>query len=315
MKKLFYGAGYHVVQLSSPTSYDFMTSASRFATPGFSPDDADDLYRVMQAVRAQHPRLAISEYHLTGYSLGALQAAFVSKLDETRRSFNFKRVLLLNPPVNLYTSISNLNKLVQTQVEGVNNSTTFYELMLAKLTRYFQKKGYIDVNDAFLADFQQSREHLTDEQMAMLIGAIFRFSSADIAFTSDLINRRGLITPVGYPIGEGTNLTPFFKRALQCDFDCYITEQLIPMWRARYDGTSLNQLINQVSLYALEDYLKSSDKIAVMHNADDIILGAGDLGFLRRTLGDRLTVYPLGGHCGNLNYRVNSDAMLEFFRG
>jgi hypothetical protein len=28
-----------------------------------------------------------------------------------------------------------------------------------------------------------------------------------------------------------------------------------------------------------------------------------------------LTVYPLGGHCGNLNYRVNSDAMLEFFRG
>ncbi len=315
LKKLFYGAGYHVVQLSSPTSYDFMTSASRFATPGFSPDDADDLYRVMQAVRAQHPRLAISEYHLTGYSLGALQAAFVSKLDETRRSFNFKRVLLLNPPVNLYTSISNLNKLVQTQVEGVNNSTTFYQLMLAKLTRYFQKKGYIDVNDAFLADFQQSREHLTDEQMAMLIGAIFRFSSADIAFTSDLINRRGLITPVGYPIKEGTNLTPFFKRALQCDFDCYITEHLIPMWRARYDGTSLTQLINQVSLYALEDYLKSSDKIAVMHNADDIILGAGDLGFLRRTLGDRLTVYPLGGHCGNLNYRVNSDAMLEFFRG
>jgi hypothetical protein len=315
LKKLFYGAGYHVVQLSSPTSYDFMTSASRFATPGFSPDDADDLYRVMQAVRAQHPHLAISEYHLTGYSLGALQAAFVSKLDETRRSFNFKRVLLLNPPVNLYTSISNLNKLVQTQVEGVNNSTTFYQLMLGKLTRYFQKKGYIDVNEAFLADFQQSREHLTDEQMAMLIGAIFRFSSADIAFTSDLINRRGLITPVGYPIKEGTNLTPFFKRALQCDFDCYITEQLIPMWRARYDGTSLNQLINQVSLYALEDYLKSSDKIAVMHNADDIILGAGDLGFLRRTLGDRLTVYPLGGHCGNLNYRVNSDAMLEFFRG
>ena len=23
----------------------------------------------------------------------------------------------------------------------------------------------------------------------------------------------------------------------------------------------------------------------------------------------------LGGHCGNLNYRVNADAMLEFFRG
>lgn len=315
LKKLFYGAGYHVVQLSSPTSYDFMTSASRFATPGISTDDADDLYRVMQAVRAQHPRLAVTEYHLTGYSLGALHAAFVSQLDETRRSFNFKRVLLLNPPVNLYTSITNLDRLVQTRVKGIDSSTTFYELVLDKLTRYFQDKGYVDINDAMLYDFQQSKEHLSDEQMAMLIGTAFRFSSADIAFTSDLINRRGLITPVHYPITEGTSLTPFFRRALQCDFDCYITEQLIPMWRARYDGGSLTQLINQVSLYALEDYLKNSDKIAVMHNADDVILGPGDLGFLRRTLGERLTVYPLGGHCGNLNYRVNSDAMLEFFRG
>jgi len=315
LKKLFYGAGYHVVQLSSPTSYDFMTAASRFATPGLTGEDADDLYRAMQAVRAQHPRLKVSAFHLTGYSLGALQAAFVSQLDETRRSFNFKRVLLLNPPVNLYTSISNLDRLVQTQVEGIDDTTTFYETVLAKLTRYFQEKGYVDLNDAMLFDFQRSKEQLSDEQMAMLIGTVFRFAAADIAFTSDLINRRGLITPARYPINDSTSLTPFFKRALQCDFGCYITEHLIPMWRARLNGGSVTQMVDQVSLYAVEDYLKDSSKIAVMHNADDLILGPGDLGFLRRTLGDRLTVYPFGGHCGNLNYRVNSDAMLEFFRG
>lgn len=315
LKKLFYGAGYHVVQLSSPTSYDFMSAASRFATPGLTSEDADDLYRAMQAVRAQHPHLQVSAFHLTGYSLGALQAAFVSQLDETRRSFNFKRVLLLNPPVNLYTSTNNLDRLVQTQVEGINSSTTFYETVLAKLTRYFQAKGYVDLNEAMLFDFQRSKEQLSDEQMAMLIGTVFRFAAADIAFTSDLINRRGLITPAGYPINDSTSLTPFFKRALQCDFDCYITGQLLPMWRSRLNGGSITQMIDQVSLYAVEDYLKNSSKIAVMHNADDLILGPGDLGFLRKTLGDRLTVYPFGGHCGNLNYRVNSDAMLEFFRG
>ncbi|MDB6145111.1 MAG: putative lipoprotein [Pseudomonas sp.] len=315
LKRLYYGAGYNVVQLSSPTSYDFMSSASRFATPGVSSEDAEDLYRVMQAVRAQQSDLQITDYYLTGYSLGALDAAFVSKLDETRRSFNFKRVLLINPPVNLYTSISNLDKLVQTQVKGINDSTTFYELVLGKLTAYFKEKGYIDLNDALLFDLQQSRQHLTNEQMAMLIGTSFRFSSADIAFTSDLINRRGLITPPKFPITEGTNLTPFLKRALQCDFNCYLTNQVIPMWRARTDGGSLLQLVDQVSLYALKDYLHNSPKIAVMHNADDVILGPGDLGFLRKTFGDRLTVYPYGGHCGNLNYRVNSDAMLEFFRG
>ncbi len=315
LKRLFYGAGYHVVQLSSPTSFDFIAAASRHATPGYSPEDAKDLYRVMQAVRAQQRDLPVTEFHLTGYSLGALNAAFVSQLDETRQSFNFKRVLLLNPPVNLYTSISNLNRLVQTRVEGIDSSTTFYELIFDKLTRYYRRQAVIDLDAAMLFDFQQSPMRLTDEQMAMLIGSSFRFSSADIAFTSDLINRRGLIVPPGYPIDEGTSLEPFFRRALLCDFDCYLTEQLIPMWRARQGGGGLQQLIQQVSLYALEDYLRDSPKIGVMHNADDLILGPGDLGFLRRTFGERMRLYPRGGHCGNLDYRVNARHMLEFFRG
>lgn len=314
LKRLFYGAGFHVVQLSSPTSYDFMAAASRHATPGLSREDADDLYRAMQAIRANHPELEVSEYHLTGYSLGALHAAFVSQLDQTRRSFDFKRVLMLNPPVNLHTSISNLDRLVQARVDGVNNSTNFYELVLGKLTRYFRQHGFIDLNDAVLFDFQQSRQALSDEQMAMLIGASFRFSAADIAFTSDLINKRGLITPPGYPIRESTVLTPFFKRALQCDFECYMNEQLVPLWQVRHEGGGLEQLIEEISLYAVEDYLRDNDKVVVMHNADDLILGPGDLGFLRRTLGDRLILYPSGGHCGNLNYKVNSQAMLELFR-
>ena len=69
----------------------------------------------------------------------------------------------------------------------------------------------------------------------MLIGTMFRFSSADIVFTSDLINRRGLITPPNYPITEGTSLTPFLKRSLQCDFDCYLTEQEAQVARAKDD--------------------------------------------------------------------------------
>ena len=35
----------------------------------------------------------VSDYHLTGYSLGGTQAAFVSRLDESEQFFNFKKVL------------------------------------------------------------------------------------------------------------------------------------------------------------------------------------------------------------------------------
>ena len=167
---------------------------------------------------------------------------------------------------------------------------------------------------ALLYDFQRSQQRLSNEEMAMLIGAVFRFTAADMAFTSDLINQRGAIVPPTYPMDEGTSLTPFFKRALLCDFDCYIREQLLPFWRKRERGGSIVQLVDQISLYALRDYLAGSSKIAVFHNRDDLILGPGDLGFLRQTLGERLTLFPRGGHCGNMEYRVNTQAMLEFLR-
>ncbi|MCJ8170080.1 serine/threonine protein kinase [Atopomonas sediminilitoris] len=313
LKKIFYQGGFHVVQLSSPTSWDFMAAASRSATPGFSPDDADDLYRVMQAVLANHPSLQSSSINLTGYSLGGLQAAFVGALDKQRRALNFKRILMLNPPVNLYTSVRNLDRLVQTKVPGISNQQTFIDDLMQRLTRFFERQGRIEVNEAMLAEFQTSDEALSNEQLAMLIGSAFRLSVADIVYTSDLLNQRGLITPKDYPLGFNSDLAPFLKRSLLCDFDCYITQQLIPWWRKKHNGGSLLQMMNQVSLYALEPYLKDNPQIGVMHNADDLILGPGDLGWLRRTMGAQMTLYPRGGHCGNFAYPTNAHNMLEFF--
>lgn len=323
LKKLFYGAGFHVAQISSPTAYDFMVGASSYATPGYSPQDARDLYTLMQAIKKQQRNLNVTEWHLTGYSLGGLQAAFVSHLDEQEHAFNFKRVLLLNPPVNLHTSLSNLSRLVQTQVVDVNDNRTFYQLMLDKLSRYFNRTGRFDFNEAVLFDFQNSPQKLSDNELAMLIGSAFRFAAADINFTSDLINRRGIITPAQQKINDGTSLTPFFKRALLCDFECYIQDQLLPFWRVHFksqqlatvspSATDLNTLIQASSLYALTDYLSTNKKIGVMHNADDIILGPGDLGFLQQHFAERLIVYPYGGHLGNLDYRDNAVDILEFF--
>jgi len=315
LKKLFYGAGYHVVQISSPTSYDFIVSASTSATPGISQADAEDLYRVMEAISDQHKDLQVTHYDVTGYSLGALNAAFVSKIDEEHKRFNFHRVLMLNPPVNLYTSVNNLDSLVNVHIPGLNNKYTFLDELLGKLTKYFGEKGRISVDDATVFHFQNSKERLNNEQMAMLIGASFRSSSADIIFTSDFINQRGLITPAGTEINTETAIIPVYRKALDCNFVCYMNQQVLPYWKTLNPQGDMQQLVHDTGLVSIQDYLKSSPKIAVFHNADDIILGPGDLGFLRSTFGDRLTVYPLGGHCGNINYSVNTDAMLEFFRG
>ena len=314
LKKLFYAAGYHVVQISSPTSFDFIAAASTSATPGISHNDAQDLYRVMEAIKAKHSDLQVTSYNLTGYSLGALNAAFVSQIDDSKHSFNFKRVLMLNPPVNLLTSVGNLDQLSMVNLD-LHGKPASFDRLFDRLARYFKEKGRVDVDASLLFDLQNSKERLTRPQMASLIGASFRFSVADIVYTSDLINQHGLITPPGLEVTYSTELVPYFEKAAACNFRCYAKQQLLPLWQKTNQGGTLEQLNQQVSLYSIAGYLQDNPKISVMTNADDLILGPGDLTFLRSTFGERLTVYPLGGHCGNLDYRVNTDAMLEFFRG
>lgn len=314
LKKLFYGAGFHVVQLSSPTSYDFMVSASQHATPGYSPLDAAELYAIMQRIRQRHDDVLVSSWHLTGYSLGALHAAFISELDQHQKAMGLQRTLLINPPVNLYTSVSNLDRMAKVKLDDVPAGTTFYQSLFDRLALFFQHKGRFDLNEAMLFEFQQSAEKLNDEQLALLIASVFRLTSADINYVSDLINRRGLITPPGQHISDGTSLTPYFELALLCDFNCYLNDQLLPFWQQRYRSKgSLRQLIRETSLYALEDHLRDNNNIGVMHNADDIILGEGDLEYLKAVFGPRFKLYPRGGHLGNMAFHNNAADILEFF--
>ena len=48
-------------------------------------------------------------------------------------------------------------------------------------------------------------------------------------------------------------------------------------------------------------------------NADDPILGDGDVSFLRSTFGSRARIRPHGGHLGNLGYRDTIAALQDFF--
>lgn len=314
LKKLFYGAGFHVVQLSSPTSYDFMVSASKHATPGYSPLDAAELYAIMQRISKRHDNLQVSSWHLTGYSLGALQAAFISEMDQRQQALGLQRTLLINPPVNLHTSVSNLDRMAEVRLDDMPAGVTFYQSLFDRLARFFQRKGRFDLNEAMLFEFQQSAEGLNDEQLALLIASVFRLASADINYVSDLINRRGLITEPGQRISDGTSLTPYFELALLCDFNCYLRDQLLPFWQQKYrEGGEIEQLIHETSLYALESHLQHNSNIAVMHNADDIILGEGDLEYLDRIFGPRLKLYPRGGHLGNMAFHRNAADILEFF--
>lgn len=310
--RAFYQAGFHVVSISSPTFNNFVTAASRNGVVGHAEKDAEDLYRVMEMIWAElEPDITASSFNLMGYSLGGFNAAFVSKLDEERRSFNFKHVLLINPPVSIYNSISLLDRMSQNIPGGVDNFDTFVDNLIQAYTKVY-KESTDAVGDDFLYKAYKALD-FKDEQLAALIGTSFRISSASLVFTSDVMADYGYIKPKGLTLNRHSDLSEYNDVAVRLGFTDYYHEFFYPYYQADYPGKTREEFIAAISLKSIADYLRNTKKITVMHNADDVILEPGEIDFFRDVFGDRATIFPHGGHCGNMNYRDNVAHMVAAF--
>ncbi|HEY6130720.1 MAG TPA: hypothetical protein VIV27_01815 [Halioglobus sp.] len=312
MARAFYQAGFHVVSVSSPTYNNFVIAASSTGVVGHAENDAADLYRVMEMIWSElKPDITATSFNLTGYSLGGFNAAYVSKLDEERKSFNFKHVLLINPPVSIYNSISLLDRMSQNIPGGVDNFDTFVDNLIHAYTTVY-KESTDAVGDDFLYKAYKALG-LKDEQLAALIGTSFRISSASLVFTSDVMSDFGYIKPKGLQLDRYSDLNSYQDVAVRVGFTDYYHEFFYPYYKAKNPAITRDAYIASISLNNIADYLRNSQKITVMHNADDVILEPGEIDFFRDVFGDRAMIYPHGGHCGNMNYRDNVAHMVAAF--
>lgn len=295
LMRALYGAGYHAVGISSSVSSLFITAASQSEIPGLPAEDAKDIYAVMEAIRSDlKNQIDVTGWSVVGYSLGATQAAFVAKIDSQAQSFNFEHVYLINPSVNLYTSVAIIDDIYRQGLpEGDESINTLVSSSLNKAIHYVHSSGRSPLGSEFLyraiASMKPSQVDLEGA-----IGTVFRLSSANMSFTSDVMSQSGKIVKPGTKITIGTNLDPYFNSSLQWSFLRYFRELLLPFWE---EQTHLEReaLIEQAGLPHIQDFLSASKNIRLVTNADDLILGPGDLEFLKNTFGKRAMVYPWGG--------------------
>ena len=311
MARAFYKAGFHVVSLSSPTFPNFVSSASSTGVVGHAQKDAEDLYRVMEMIWERlDDKIEATSFNLTGYSLGAFNSAFVAKLDEDRKSFNFRRVLLINPPVSLYNSISLLDRMTENIPGGEDNFDVFFDRLVAGFSEVYKEQD--DIGGDFLYDAYKAMD-LKDEELAALIGVSFRISSGSLVFTSDVMTDFGYVKPKGLELDRYADLTVYDQVVLRLGFTDYYHDFFYPFYKAEYPEISRDEFISAVSLREISDYLAGSEKITVMHNQNDIILEPGEIEFFNEVFGERATIYPFGGHCGNMSYRDSVALMVSTF--
>ncbi len=316
LQKAFFQAGFHVVCLSSPTHPNFIVAASSNGLPGDSRRDAADLYRVMEKIR-QADRLdqRATAYFLAGYSLGGAEAAFVALLDEKKQSFNFQRVLMLNPPVNIYDSAVKIDRMLTDNIPGgIDHFDRFYQHLIHSITNHYVNGDFVDLSYEFF--FHAYDQIIPDRNEGKaLIGFAFRISLANMLFTADVVTNAGYIVPKNLILFKTDSLTDYYKVASRCEgFGEYARNLLYPAARRREPGLSFEEYIARNSLEAIAGYLERTPKIGLATNADDFILKAGDIDFFKKVFGDRARIWPVGGHCGNLAYRDNVAYMIDFFK-
>jgi hypothetical protein len=314
MGRAFYKAGFHVVSISSPTYMNFIVAASKSGVPGHAFEDAEDLYRVMETIWAKlKKKIEVTDFYVTGYSLGGFNTAFVTYLDEQKQTFNFRKALLINPPVRLYSSISLLDRMLENIPGGVDNFPLFYNRLVEEIGRVYKRADQLNFNEEFLYQAFKAVDP-DNEELAALIGVSFRISSANMAFTSDLMTDQGYIKPANVHFTKNTAPGEYSAVAHRLGFTDFFHVYFYPYHKAKNPDLSRNELIEQMSLSSIEDYLRTAEKIEVIHNQDDLILEPGEIDFFPRVFGDRAKIYPRGGHCGNMDYRDNVAYMVNVFR-
>ncbi|PHI13456.1 serine/threonine protein kinase [Fusobacterium polymorphum] len=312
MQRIFHDAGYHTIAISSQMSQQFMISASTNAIPGMLIRDNEDIYKAMKlAYNKIKDQVDVTDFYIMGYSLGGANAAVLSYIDEKEKAFNFKRVFMVNPPVELYDSAVKLDKYLDDYTGG--KSAGIEKLLnttLAKvkggLTSEYANIGADTIYNIVKGDI------LSDAEKKAYIGLAFRLASTDLNFISDFITKSHIYTKNPEKVNKFTNMKEYFKAVNFATFGDYVNKIGFPYYKKYNKDFTIEDLKREASLKVIEDYLRTSSKIAAVTNADELILNDKDFVFLKDVFKDRLVIYPKGGHCGNMFYKENVDVMLKF---
>ena len=300
-----YERGYSVAVVSNPFHFEFIDNALSVPYPGYTPSDAEDLYAALSAIDrdldATYPGRVASR-RLLGYSLGAIESLFIAGEQDRRPAdaLRFERFVAVNPPVDLRYSARRFDGYFDAPLRWPEAERE-QRVKRTGLKAYLMTQPVASTRGGFPFDRDESE---------LLIGLYARFA---------LIEALAAIEANGNAVLEIRPENDADGRAMegvvnQTTLARYAAELIAPYY-VNKTGLPPAELESRASLRAQEALLRESDRIHVLTNADDFILGDEQLGWLRQTVGSRLTVFPNGGHLGNLHVEAVQEELFRALEG
>jgi pimeloyl-ACP methyl ester carboxylesterase len=322
LAELVYQNGFSAVLVSSPFNFEFMESASTAALPAYLPVDGHDMDVALTEIDRRLNKLypdRLGNKALLGYSMGAFQSLFVAATGPTNRYcvvtkervlrfpegkqgvkevriapvtnqvplIHFDRYVAISPPVRLMHGISKLDEFYQAPMKWPDTNRTD------------------NIENTFLKVAALSQTTLTPQtslpfnaiESKFLIGLTFRLTLRDIIFSSQQRNNQGVL----HHQIDNFRRDPVYQEILQYSYQDYFDRFAIPYYSARGFASPAETLEKAGDLRTYDAGLRANPDIRVIVNQNDFLLTDEDLAWLHATFAtNQLTVFPQGGHLGNL---------------
>jgi hypothetical protein len=316
LRAALYGAGYHVLTMPSPTSPGFIVSASSTGVAGDLTRDGKDLYAAMQEIIAHLPRrVRITDIDVVGYSLGGANAAIVKSIDATEHKLKIHRVVMINPPVSLFSSIGRLDRLFAATIgPGDQAVELLYRRLYAQIANLYRASDRLELDENFLLSAGAATLK-TDADFSAAIALTFRLQLVDMFFIGDLYAKTGVLTDPLHPPRVSDSLEGVQRDLRAKPFADYFTQVFAPYYlKHRPDATSAS-LIASNRLDVITDALRDDGDYYAQTTDNDLIINKRELTWLQATLGPRIIVYDHGGHLGEVGDRQQVADMLDMLSG
>jgi pimeloyl-ACP methyl ester carboxylesterase len=333
LAELVYDNGFSAVVVSSPFNYEFMEHASTAAMPAYLPVDGQDLHVALTEIdhrlHALYPN-RLGNRALMGYSMGAFQSLFIAATEPTNqysirtkgsvRRFiegkqgvkevsiapitnqvpliKFDRVVAINTPIRMVYGISKLDEFYRAPLSWPETNRTD------------------DIENTLLKVAVLSKLTLTPRsslpfnaiESKFLIGLTFRFMLRDIIYSSQRRNNQKVLH---HPLWKFRR-EPVYQEILQYSYQDYFEKFVIPYYQARGLASPVAETLETADdLRTYDAGLHANPNIRVIVNQNDFLLTDDDLAWLHATFTpEQLTVFPQGGHLGNLSNPTVQKAIL-----
>ena len=300
-----YQNGYSVVCTTSVFHPDFMNTASTADLPVYPPVDSRDLLVAVtetdRALVKKYPN-RFTKRAMLGLSMGGFETLQIAAREDQTKSelMTFDRYVAVDVPVDITHGFKELDKLVNAPLkwpeaerqQRVNNT-------MHKVSYALSNKNKSEQPVMFDGD-----------ESKYLIGLTFRVGLRDIIYDSQSRNHMGVLqTPI-----SNWRREPVYNEILKYSLGDYFEKFAVPYYKQK--GITRDQLVREVNLKTQSSKLHAQSKVRVIVNENDFLLRPQDITWLRSIFtNSRLTVFPDGGHLGNIGDTKVQEAIMKCLDG